>query len=431
MLNATTLQTASRSLVADALNFPTSVAFDDTGSIYVAESGLQFDGKKNTGRVLRQEPDGSFTCLKDGLRAPVVGLTWHDDSLFISEGGNPGRISRLSKDGKWTTVLDNLPGGGNYHTNHVAFDNDGWMYFGQGALTNSGIVGPDSLDLSWLKKLDHPHDLPGIDITLNDCNATTGAIGDFPSSQTGPFSAFGTPVTSGQKISGQLPCTAGVMRCRADGSDLELVAWGLRNPYGLCFLNDGRLVAADLGMNDRGSRPIGNGSDCLFVVEPNWWYGWPDFVAGESIIDAKFTPTRGKAPENLLQNHAQLPALKQPEVIFDVHAAPVRLTAAGSESSQWGNSLYVALFGDKRPLTGPAGPKVGRNIVRVELSDWSVHEFNTGTWHRPIDIAINRHDDCMYVLDFGQFEMTSMKAVQSTVSSGQLWKLQLHDSGSR
>jgi Tn3 transposase DDE domain len=39
------------------------------------------------------------------------------------------------------------------------------------------------------------------------------------------------------------------MRCDRDGSNLELVAWGLRNPYGLAFLPDARLLAVDLGIN--------------------------------------------------------------------------------------------------------------------------------------------------------------------------------------
>lgn len=30
-------------------------------------------------------------------------------------------------------------------------------------------------------------------------------------------------------------CPEGLWRCRPDGSGLELLAWGLRNPYGLAF----------------------------------------------------------------------------------------------------------------------------------------------------------------------------------------------------
>ena len=63
------------------------------------------------------------------------------------------------------------------------------------------------------------------------------------------------------------------MRCNPDGSGLELVAWGLRNAYGLGFLPDGRLLATDQGADDRGSRPVGNAPDMLFEVRQQFRVG--------------------------------------------------------------------------------------------------------------------------------------------------------------
>jgi glucose/arabinose dehydrogenase len=79
-------------------------------------------------------------------------LTFHQGSLYISEGEHPGRISRLDFDGKQTVILDNLPGPGNYHTNMVAFGPDGKLYFSQGLMTNTGVVGLDAYDLGWLRR---------------------------------------------------------------------------------------------------------------------------------------------------------------------------------------------------------------------------------------------------------------------------------------
>ena len=64
---------------------------------------------------------------------------------------------------------------------------------------------------------------------------------------------------------------AAVMRCNLDGSGLELVAWGFRNAYGLGFLPDGRLLAADQGVDDRGSRPLGNAPDLFHEVKARAW----------------------------------------------------------------------------------------------------------------------------------------------------------------
>jgi hypothetical protein len=42
---------------------------------------------------------------------------------------------------------------------------------------------------------------------------------------------------------------------RPDGRNLELLCWGLRNPFRIKFDRDGTLYAANHGMEDRGSRP--------------------------------------------------------------------------------------------------------------------------------------------------------------------------------
>src|ERR1700760_2916727 len=153
-------------LLAEGLDFPTSAAFADDGAVYVAESGLPFGGARPGGRIVKIERNGSSTSVLDGLRARVTGLTCHDGGFLISEGVFPGRVSRWRPGGERQTILDNLPGRGNYHVNMVVVGPDGWLYFSQGALTNSGVVGLDAYDLAWLKQLPHPCDLPGLDITL-------------------------------------------------------------------------------------------------------------------------------------------------------------------------------------------------------------------------------------------------------------------------
>jgi len=248
-------------LVAEGFNFPTSFAFDEEGEVFVAESGLPFAGAKPGGRVLKIDKSGGGTCLKESLRQPVNGLLYWKGGFYISEGGYPGRISRLDLNGNWSTVLDELPGMGNYHTNMAVIGPDEKLYFSQGALTNSGIIGLDAYDIGWLNRLPHNADVPGYDIVLTGINIETANPLDEKSggrTETGAFSAFGMKTTPGQIVKGRVPCTASVMRCNPDGSELELVAWGLRNAYGLVFLPDGRLLATDQGADDRGSRPIGN-----------------------------------------------------------------------------------------------------------------------------------------------------------------------------
>lgn len=410
--------------VAGGFDFPTSAAVADDGTIYVAESGLPFGGAEPGGRIRRVEADGSSTLVLEGLRAPVNGLAAHDGGFYIAEGGFPGRISRWTPGGERMTVLDGLPGRGNYHTNMVAVGPDGWLYFSQGAMTNSGVVGLDAYDLAWLKQLPHPCDLPGFDIELTgEVFETADPFKPDHHALTGAFAGFGESQARDGKLAAAVPCTAAVMRCRPDGSELTLVAWGLRNAYGLAFLPDGRLVATDQSADDRGSRPIGHAPDLLYLVEAGGWYGWPDFIGGRPVTDPAFASHRGSQPKFILANHDTLPPPRRPLAEFTINAAATKLAVLPA-GTRWAGQLVVAMFGDEKPMTAPPGPKVGRSLLRVDPSDWSQHLLMAGPFRRPIDV-VTTPDRNLLVVDFGHFEMKVLGRIDATRGSGALWKITL------
>lgn len=102
-------------LVMDCLSFPTSLTFDNEGIDYVTEAGLLFSNapprndicsnsnSSISGRVLKVIKIDSdignnnhhyrLEILAEGFRSPLNGLTFHDNALYVSEGGYPGRIS--------------------------------------------------------------------------------------------------------------------------------------------------------------------------------------------------------------------------------------------------------------------------------------------------------------------------------------------------
>ncbi|HEV2766558.1 MAG TPA: hypothetical protein VGV63_02480 [Acidimicrobiales bacterium] len=412
-------------VVATGFDFPTSVVLDDQGVVYVAESGLAFAGAKPGGRVWRVGTAGDRELMIGGLRPPVNGIAAHGGQLYLSEGGHPQRISRLDQSGTLSTVLEGLPGPGNYQLNMVAVGPDGKLYFSQGAMTNTGIVGLDAYELGWLRRLPHAHDVPGYDVVLGESNVETPdplAGSTDARTTTGAFSPFGEPAPAGRRLVGQVPATAAVMRCHPDGSDLELVAWGLRNAYGLRFLPDGRLLVTDQGPDDRGSRPVGNAPDLLFEVRPGAWYGWPDFIGGDPVTDPAYTPTRGAPPRFVLANHAELPPPERPVTRFPPHTAAVKLDVA-PEATPWPGHLVVALFGDEAPMTAPSGPRVGRSLVRVDPSGWSIHPLLRGPLRRPIDVCFDPAGS-LYVVDFGKFEM-SEGGVEAQPGTGALLRVEV------
>ncbi|MFP5371162.1 MAG: sugar dehydrogenase, partial [Actinomycetes bacterium] len=229
-----------------------------------------------------------------------------------------------------------------------------------------------------------------------------------------------------EELQGAVPCTAAVMCCKPDGTDLELVAWGLRNAFALGFLDDGRLLAVDQGPDDRGSRPIGNAPDLLFEVRPARWYGWPDFVGGDPVTDDRYRPERGPRPTFVLADHDRLPPPEPALARFPPHCSATKFCVL-PRTTRWPGQVLVTLFGDERPMTAPAGGQVGRSLVRVDPSDWSVHEVATAVaLHRPIDVAHLAEDDSLLVVDFGRFEM-SPAGVAAEAASGAVHRIPLKE----
>jgi glucose/arabinose dehydrogenase len=427
-MNARSIPRGRLELVAEGFSFPSSLSLDATGRIYVAETGLPFAGAPPGGRVWRIASDGTRALLAQGLHPPVNGLAFHRGSLYISEGGHPARISRLEPDGRHTVIIDQLPGPGNYHTNMVAVGPDDKLYFGQGAMTNTAIVGLDAYALGWLRRLPHAHDLPGHDVQLAGVDVETpNPLSPDPTARTatGAFVPFGTPTAPGQRIAGRLPCTAAILRCNPDGSDLELVAWGLRNAFGLGFLPDGRLLATEQGADDRGSRPVGNAPDLLFEVLPGRWYGWPDFIDGDPITDPRYRPKRGPAPAFVLANHAALPAPERALLRFPPHSAATKFDTAPASLPGWGGQVFVALFGDEAPMTAPRGSREGRSVARIDPTDWSLHHLIGAPLERPIDVRCDPVGGALYILDFGRFEMPAGRGVVAEAQGGKVWRFAL------
>lgn len=409
--------------VATGFDFPSSLALDDAGDAYVGETGIGFAKTQCGGHVWKVTSDGVRSQLADGFGL-LTGLVFHDGSLWVSQGS--GRIDRLALDGTVTNVLDNLPTGGNYHTGEVAFGPDGKMYWGQGAMTNMGIVGLDALNMGWLKKLPHSVDIPGYDIVLNDVRVETRdpfTVDDPDATiETGPFTQIGQTVEQGRRIPGQVPATAAIHRA---GTEMELVAWSLRNAFGLRFLPDGRLLAMDQGPDDRGSRPIGNVPDYLWEIKPGAWYGWPDVMGGIPVTDERWTPETGEHPTYILADHDELPEPEMPLVAFYTHTAATKFDVNPRSN---GGILAAALFGDETPMTAAPGfPRVGRALVLIRTSDWTQHVLLTVEIKRLIDVRYNSVDGSLSVLDFGAFEMEHRHSGVEVVAepgSGTIWRVE-------
>lgn len=388
---------------AQGLDTPINMIFTDNGELLVADAGV-IDGN---GKVLCLS-DNQFGIIAEGFNPPLTGINYLNGDIYVS---HRGYITVVKPDGTKEDILSGLPSLGDHHNNRVVFGRDGKMYFGQGTATNSGIVG---LDNAWVKKYPFFHDYPGCDIILNGQNFITENIqtaSPYDVTSTGAYSPFSVPSAIFETVKGVVKASGSILRANLDGSDLELVAWGLRNPFRMKFDKDGRLFSTNHGADVRGSRPIDNSPDEFQVIMPGVWYGWPDYTGGYPVTLPIFKAEGKEQPQFLISKHPMLPP--KPFALFSPHSAVM-----GFDFDYHGNfgpygDAYIAEFGSEAPETtgGKPLPGVGHRISRIDMETGQIYAFainksgyaasytGEGGLERPIDVVFGP-DKAMYVLDF-------------------------------
>ncbi|MBB2182900.1 hypothetical protein H0486_08425 [Lachnospiraceae bacterium MD1] len=391
---------------AEGLNEPSSLLFTDEGEMIIATSGYIF-GYPSVSRLV----DGRLGLISNQFHIPLIGITYHNGDIYVAHRGT---VSVIRRDGTQEDIITGLPSFGDYSNSRVAFDIDNKMYFGIGTATNSGVVGADNL---WVKDYPQFHDYPGDYIILNGQNFTSNNVlikASHESTQTGAFSPFGEMNIPYETRKGVIKASGGVMRSNPDGSELELVSWGLRSISYMKFDQLNRLFLCNNGYDIRGSRPIANAPDEFHLLHPGLWYGWPDYASGQPVTSTIFRPAAGEPPQFLLTNHPNVPPA--PYASF-----PPDATIVGFDFDNEGlfgppGDVYIAEFGSIRPFTYtdviPQYTNVGHRVSRIDMFTGSVTSFAVnrsgfpsyvtggGGFGRPSDVVFGP-DEAMYILDTG------------------------------
>jgi glucose/arabinose dehydrogenase len=389
---------------AEGLNAPISFLFTETDEMLVADAGVT-DGN---GKVLKHTESG-FVVVADGFSPPLTGINRHEGNIYVS---HRGFITIIKPDGQKEDILAGLPSWGGHHNNRVIFGPDGKMYFGQGTATNSGVVGEEN---GWVKKYPFFHDYPGERIRLAGQNfVSNNFLTQCPDdkSYTGAYSPFGVPTNWGDKVKAMTAASGSILRANPDGSQLELVAWGLRNPFRIKFDCHHRLFATNHGMDERGSRHIANSPDEFQRIQYGAWYGWPDFTGGYPVTLPQFKPKGKPQPTFLLKEHPMQPPL--PVAVFPPHSAAMGFDFNYNPDFGPTGDVFVAEFGSGAPGTtgGKPLPQVGHRVSRIELKTGRLKNFainrtgyaathtGGGGLERPIDVVFGPSGD-LFVLDMG------------------------------
>jgi glucose/arabinose dehydrogenase len=410
---------------AQGLNFPVNMVFTENGEALIAESGY-FTGNA---RILRFS-NGQYDIISEGFNVPLAGINYRNGDIYAS---HKGFVTVVEADGTRRDIISGLPSNGDFTNNKVEFGPDGKMYFGQGSATNSGVVGPDN---QWVHNYALLYDFPGAYIMLNGQNFETNNMllqpGIEERTLTGAFSPYGVANMPYEVRKGLVKATGSILRANLNGTGLELYAWGIRNAVRLKFDRSGHLFAANQGFDERGSRPIANATDHIYMITQGLWYGWPDYTAGDPVTSSRFTPEGGKPVEFLLTNHPNIPPV--PFVKF-----PPNSTIMGFDinyDEQFGpiGDFYVSEFGSLWPrLNDPApNPSIGHRISRVNLytggsttfainkSGFPANITREGGFGWPTDVIFGP-DNAMYIVDFGTNYRNSL--TDFIPFTGMIWRV--------
>ena len=486
----------SMTAVATGLNFPTALSVQGD-SIWVAEGGIG----GTTAAVKKIDRSGSVTTVLQAtdlpsgvLVSPVTGITFSEGKIWLSHrqtvdstgqvvsatttGAVPvGAISSFMPQNpvkSFETVVSGLPSFGDHPAPSVAISR-GRMYFATGLPTNASVVGADN---SWAAS--HPtfHDFPAVDIYLSGTgylNPTAFLLHPAASVITEPFMPFASgTVAAGTKISAVTPSNPGngiiiagagalySIDIHGEGpkSDLRLEAWGFRNDYGLGFdpFHNDLLFVSNNGADERGSRPISNDWDDMFIVHPGQspqFFGWPDYFHDPTsrqprpVTDSFFCPPGDTStsvppcPQFAFSANFRNTLQVQPAFAeIENHSSANMFDFSTDSDFGFQGDIFIAETGSLPPATG-ATSLIGYKIARIDratgvVSDFIAHSdqsqstiFPTSpsncpvtSFNKPIDVKFQGPN--MFIADMGCFFPGP-----TTAGTGKIWMVSpTHGSGS-
>jgi glucose/arabinose dehydrogenase len=251
---------------------------------------------------------GSTTprVLARGFRTPL-GLTWVGQTLYVSAQGSVSRlVVRAKRIVSRREIVRGLPFG-RHQQDTIALGPDGRLYLGSGS-------------------------------TCDACKEKD-------------------------------PRSGAILSFRPDGTDLRVVAKGLRNPFGLAFHRDGRLFVSDNARDDLGD---GEPAETVVVVKRGADFGWPRCWSSWRLRKLQGSCAGVTPPFALLEPHSSANTL-----------------------AFWRGALFVTEWGQY------LSERWGRKLVRVDLATRRATTFADGFDH-PLGLAVDRRTGGLLVGDWGR-----------------------------
>jgi glucose/arabinose dehydrogenase len=179
--------------------------------------------------------------------------------------------------------------------------------------------------------------------------------------------------------------SATILSFRPGGSDLRIVARGLRNPYGLAFRPGTRdLYASVNGQDELGTKDDPEPAETIVRVRHGADYGWPRCWPSARLLELVGKCDGVTPPAAYLEPHSS--------------ADGIAFYTGKTFPAEYRGDLFVAEWGQYLEK------RFGRRVVRVELApdgrDSKVTVFASGFDH-PLAVAVDRQG-ALLVADYGR-----------------------------
>jgi glucose/arabinose dehydrogenase len=193
------------------------------------------------------------------------------------------------------------------------------------------------------------------------------------------------------------PMRAVVLRMDPNGSNLQVVATGLRNSVGIAFrptANPPELWGNDMGRNNIGPTLP---PDELNLIQQDLDYGWP-YCYGD------------RQPNPEFQDADRCASMEPPRMLFPPHWSPLGIVFYDGTSfpAEYRGDALVAFHGSAMDQTGDV--RGGYNVVRVHFEAgqpvWRQDLLRgfiqgSGAWGRPVGLVVAADGSVLVSDDYG------------------------------
>lgn len=340
---------------------------DKEGNIYIAfEDSIL---------IVKEDKKEKTLIKKDTFN--IYDMVIYKDDIIIATGNEVIKYNVVNDEA--VDIITTLPNNGLNRETKLMIKDDK-LFITIGSNTNSGVV--DNENSSF--------DIPTFQWKLTGENYGEG--------KTGPFSKYGVSVNDGFVLKDEVLSNGTIICYDFNTEKVENYAAGIRNIEGIDYDTEGNIIAIVGGIEDQGSRPLKEDKDYIYMINENYWYGWPDYSGGDPVSSPRFSTESDRINEIIKNPPTRIPS---GPMYQHINIDSLKGLTIDREGKILGKDVIIFADNKENYLYALINKSVANKIV--DLGDKSKVE------------VIRCYDDGVYVLDSKMGYLYKLKIKNSNI----------------